>query len=70
MEHPKTLEDAMKYRYNRWAGNPKGNEYQPDRCAYEVHERGRGILFYQCARRNGYGPAGLYCKQHAKIVDK
>ncbi len=25
--------------------------------------------FYQCARKRGHGPDGLFCKQHAGIVE-
>jgi len=63
---PRTLEQAQKYRYTQWAGNPKGNTYRPERCAMEVWSADRGALPYQCCRKPGYGPANLYCKQHAK----
>jgi len=69
-DHPKTLEEAARTRYNSWAGNPNGNTYRPGRCAYEVQEPGRGIFFYQCLRKPGHGPDSLYCKQHAKRVEK
>lgn len=63
---PQTAEQAAKYRYNTWAGEPKGQKYKPSQCAYECYA---GIAqFYQCPRKPGHGPAGLYCKQHAKIV--
>uniref|UniRef100_A0A6H2A3R7 Uncharacterized protein n=1 Tax=viral metagenome TaxID=1070528 RepID=A0A6H2A3R7_9ZZZZ len=65
-DYPKTLEEARAYRYNQWAGNPKGWPYQGGRCAYEVW---RNILGYQCSRKNGHGPSGLYCKQHAKKLN-
>lgn len=65
---PQTLEEAKSYRYNCWAGNPKGWAYVPERCAYEVHPNDRGALWYQCGRKNGHGPASLYCKQHASRV--
>jgi len=57
---PRTKAQAEAYRYSVWAGNPKGLEYRPERCAYEAQ------LFYQCTRRPGHGPEALYCKQHAK----
>jgi hypothetical protein len=66
LDHPKTLEEARAVRYNRWAGNPKGRVYKEGWCAHEVWG---GMLSYQCSRKNGYGPDGLYCKQHAKRLD-
>jgi hypothetical protein len=68
LEFPMTKAEAVKYRYNTWAGNPKGYSYQPERCAMEVYEQGRGMMFYQCSRKPGHGPDSLYCKQHAKRV--
>lgn len=68
IDPPKTLEEAQKIRYCNWAGNPKGNAYNPNHCAYEVHESGRGYLFYQCRHKNGRGINGLYCGIHAKMV--
>ena len=67
---PKTLEEAKKIKYGTWAGNPDGRKYQEGYCAYECAEPGRWIHFYQCSRKNGHGPEGLYCKQHAKMVEK
>lgn len=66
LECPKTLEQAKKYRYNEWAGNPRGYAYRPERCAYEVFPNERGAHHHQCLKKKGYGPSGLYCKQHAK----
>lgn len=62
---PKTLEEAQSYRYNKWVGNPKGILYCKGRCAYEVYDT---YLPRQCLRKPRYGPDGLYCKQHAKMV--
>jgi hypothetical protein len=67
---PTTKEQALKTRYNEWAGNPKGTPYTPGRCAMEVHEAGRSCMCYQCHRKPGHGPAGLYCGQHAKEFRK
>ena len=64
--YPKTKEEAKKYRYTEWVGNPRGTAYDVSRCAMEVHESGSGCLFYQCQRKPGHGPSELYCKQHAK----
>ena len=63
---PKTLAEATAYRYDCWAGNPKGIAYNPRRCAHST--TGNGWHSYQCVRPNGHGPANLYCKQHAKKV--
>jgi hypothetical protein len=65
---PKTLEEAKLYRYRTWAGNSRGDAYNPMRCAAEVADGGRSCLSHQCGRKNGYGPEGLYCKQHSKWV--
>jgi len=65
LHRPHTLEEARKYRYGCWAGAPKGHPYREGKCAAEVC---RDYIFHQCSRKNGYGPGGLYCKQHAKIL--
>lgn len=57
-------------RYGCWAGKPNGTREDPARCAVEVAEPGRAIHFYQCLRKRGKGPGGLYCAQHAKMVEK
>ena len=67
IDAPKTLEEALKYKYNRWAANPKGDSYRMGYCAYEVWW---AVSSYQCSRKSGYGPDGLYCKQHAKMVER
>ena len=63
--YPKTKEQAMKIRYGQWAGNMGGNKYKPEYCAYEVWQ----YYSRQCSRKNGHGSDGLYCKQHAKILE-
>ena len=68
MKDAMTLEEAEKFRYFRWSGNPGGTKYVHGRCAYEVWAAGRAMHAYQCLRKNGHGPDGLYCKQHAKKV--
>lgn len=50
--------------YGRWAGKPKGTQEDPTRCVEEVCAGGRDMHFYQCLRKRGHGPDGLYCKQH------
>jgi hypothetical protein len=66
INYPKTMEDAQRYRYGDWAGNPMGNKYRAGFCAMEVWPNCRGPIPHQCNRKNGHGPEGLYCKQHAK----
>lgn len=65
---PKSHEEAVGYRYGQWAGNPRGERYDPCRCAAEVWSGPRGMTAKQCTRKNGKGPNGLYCGIHAKKV--
>ena len=60
---PKTKEEAEAYRYGEWAGNPRGNAYDPSRCAEEVWH---GMRSSQCSKRNGKGAYDLHCGTHAK----
>ena len=53
--------------YDKWAGNPKGEKEDLTCCIAEVHDW-TGWHLLQCSRKRGYGPDGLYCKQHAKKV--
>ncbi len=64
---PKTREEAENYRYGKWAAKPKGQPWTEMRCAYEVYISSTWH-FRQCSRPPGWGPDGLYCKQHAKRV--
>ena len=57
-------------RYGCWAGDPEGNPEDKDRCVAEAYDRSGFGHFYQCLRKRGHGPDGLYCKQHAKMVEK
>ncbi len=67
MDDPKTLEEARAYKYEISTSNPQGYNYQEGHCAFE-----RPYMFfagdYQCSRKKGHGPDGLYCKQHAEMV--
>ena len=67
LDYPKTLEEIRSYRYHQWAGNPKGRAYSEGDCACEVWIDWGSR---QCSRKNGHGINGLYCKQHAKILEK
>ena len=65
---PKSSQEAKEYRYGVWTGCPKGRAHVPARCAWEVMERGRGMLYFQCRKPAVFGPENLYCKQHARVV--
>lgn len=52
-------------RYGQWAGRSKGTREDPTKCIAEVWPSS-GWIPYQCTRKRGHGPDGLYCKQHAK----
>jgi hypothetical protein len=52
-------------RYGRWGGNPKGTPEDKERCIVSVFSEGRYIPS-QCSRKRGYGPNGLYCRQHGR----
>jgi len=56
-----------KRRYGAWAGNPKGQPEDPEKCIVEVYDQ--GLIPRQCSRKRGYGENGLYCKQHAKRLE-
>ena len=64
------MEYKLGYRYGEWAGNPKGYPEDKSLCVQEVWAPGRGIHCYQCRRKRGHGPDGLYCKQHAKQKER
>ena len=51
--------------YGEWAGDPKGTKEDPKRCIKELWPTGHWNP-RQCSRKRGYGPEGLYCKQHTK----
>ena len=61
------LKRSKDHAYGSWAGNPKGFEYNPERCKEEVWAN---FTSYQCSRPKGHGPGGLYCKQHGKMAEK
>lgn len=56
--------------YGRWAGNKRGIPENPEKCVWSVYspEVSRGMIDYQCKRKRGHGPEGLFCKTHAKMV--
>lgn len=65
-----SMTDTKERRYGQWAGNPMGNAESPDHCIKEVWPNDRyRMIPYQCCRKRGHGPDGLYCKQHAKKLE-
>lgn len=65
---PRNLKEAEVYRYAEGMGY-EGDRYQPGSCAYECARIGKWNNF-QCRRPNGHGPENLYCKVHARKVEK
>lgn len=63
---PRTRAEADAMRYGRWAGNPEGMLLRPCYCAYVIGD----TYLNQCSRKPGHGPDGLYCKQHARMVEE
>lgn len=69
-KEPRTRKEAELFRYGKSGIRPSGSPYDPARCAAVVPEGGRSVLFRQCGRKPGFGPDGIFCKQHAdKIKD-
>lgn len=66
MENPPKTKEATKNLY--YKDEYGWDVYNPFRCAYAVNYRTKA--HYQCLRKPGYGPVELYCKQHAKIVER
>ena len=59
-EIPKNFEQAQWF----WRGRQK--QFFEESCAFPVGDN----LKLQCARGPGYGPAELYCSQHAdKVIE-
>jgi len=56
--------------YRIWAGNPKGNKENPTKCVVSVADGGRSVLSHQCRNKRGFGPNGLYCRRHAKMIEE
>lgn len=51
--------------YGQWAGNPRGQRADEAKCIEAVWPKD-GWIPYQCQRKRGHGPQGMYCRQHAK----
>ena len=69
MNNPKTLEEARDKRYNLKVDTFYSQSFKEGFCAHTVKNslgyHSHAILYPQCSRKNGHGPEGLYCKQHA-----
>ena len=59
------MTDEFKAQFKKDYG-PSYRSVSPDysRCAAMVPDGGRSVLFHQCARKNGHGPHGAWCKTH------
>jgi len=67
VNYPRNLEEAVMFWWKR------GFCYEDQNCAYPVIEKEvplRKKYQRQCELKNGHGPEGLYCKRHAKEVEK
>jgi hypothetical protein len=62
------MENKMKKlrRYGEHAGSPNGHPEDLTRCVVAIFE---DFTYRQCRRKRGYGPNGLFCKQHANKVE-
>jgi hypothetical protein len=56
------------HRYGQWAGNEKGQPEDETRCVAQVWGAGEWIG-RQCRNKRGFGPDGLWCKRHAKVLE-
>ena len=56
-------------RYDVSSLNPKGFAEDMACCISEVSDH-TGWHTYQCSRKRGHGPDGLYCKQHGEMEAK
>jgi hypothetical protein len=56
-------------RYAAWAGRPEGVKEDVTRCVASVRDSG-GWHSYQCERKRGFGPEGLYCRQHSNAIER
>ena len=64
------IEHARAHRYGSWSGEPRGRTYVEGRCAETVSPVGLMGVSHQCSRKNGHGPAGLFCKTHDPVARK
>lgn len=55
--------------YGQSAANPRGDKERKDNCLAEPYSC-HSFVSMQCTRKRGHGPDGLFCKQHAKMIEK
>ena len=70
IDPPTTIAAARERRYGRSDGWYTPSRYKPLHCAWEVSEPPYYLDSHQCSRSTGHGPDGLYCKQHARMVER
>ena len=64
---PYTKQEAEEYKYPTIKGQDKA--FVEGQCAYAYHYKwGIEIQCINMIKKMGYGPGGLYCKQHAPMV--
>jgi len=60
---PLTRKQAEKQTY----GHYRPRLFRAEKCAWELYtDYGQ----QQCSRAPGHGPDGLYCRQHARMVER
>lgn len=65
---PHNLEEARKYSYDQTGINPQGIGFATWKCAAEIAVS--DWHYAQCSRKPGYGPDKIFCKQHARMLEK
>ena len=65
MGETKPTTPPMPRRYGKWAGNPQGVPEDATLCIEYLFEAA-SWRYIQCGRKRGFGPDGLYCKEHAQ----
>ena len=67
---PKTRAEAEGWEYILLDNNPRVvGRYSHNLCAWAL-QANAWLGERQCARKPGYGPEGLWCKQHAKMAEE
>ena len=54
-------------RYECFIEGHEDRPWTPGQCADYA---GRSLHLMRCSRKDGYGPGGLFCRQHANIIAK
>jgi len=68
MLHVPLVKDGKSRRYHQWAGNSEGVPEDLKRCVVEIYAP--KCHSYQCLRPRGNGHNGLFCKQHARMIEE